>query len=110
VNDGPALAAADVSIAMASGAASSVLVADGVISTRSLMPILAGRRAARACLRAIRANQRRSIIYNVAAVTAAAFGLMNPLIAAVLMPLSSGVVIWGSTRVETHVRRMETSA
>jgi heavy metal translocating P-type ATPase len=107
VNDGPALARANVGIAMSSGAASSVLVADGVISSRSLMPILAGRRAAEASLRAIRANQRRSIAYNVLAVSAAAAGLVNPLVAAVLMPLSSGLVIWGSSRVESRVRRVE---
>ncbi|HEX6559394.1 MAG TPA: heavy metal translocating P-type ATPase metal-binding domain-containing protein [Longimicrobiales bacterium] len=107
VNDGPALAAADVAIAMAGGAASSVLVADGVISNRSLMPILAGRRAARASLQAIRENQRRSIVYNVLAVGAAACGLVNPLVAAVLMPLSSGLVIWGSSRVEARVRALE---
>ncbi len=51
LNDGPALAAADVGIAMARGAASSVLVADGIISTQSLSagggrhPGRAGRRA-----------------------------------------------------------------
>jgi cation transport ATPase len=110
VNDGAALAHADVGIAMASGAASSVLVADGVISTPSLMPLLGARRAARACGLVIQRNQRRSIIYNVLAVTAAAAGLVNPLVAAVLMPLSSGMVIWGSSRVEPMVRREEQAA
>jgi Cu2+-exporting ATPase len=104
LNDGPALARADVGIAMGSGAASSVLVADGVIARPSLAPILAARRAARACRLVIRSNQRRSLAYNALAVTAAAAGFINPLVAALLMPLSSGLVIWGALRVERLVR------
>ena len=105
INDGPALAQADVGVAMGSGAASSVLVADGVISAASLGPIPTGFVAALACARAIRLNQMRSIAYNVLAVSAAALGFVNPLVAAVLMPLSSAMVIWGSARVEGVVRR-----
>jgi Cu+-exporting ATPase len=104
MNDGPGLAQADVGIAMGTGAASSILVADGVISVPSLRPLLAGFRAAEAAATSIRKNQVRSIGYNIAAVTLAAAGLVNPLIAAVLMPLSSGMVIWGASRVERSVR------
>ena len=105
LNDGPALAAADVGVAMGTGAASSVLAADGVLAVGSIGPLAAGITAARACRRAIRGNQLRSILYNVSAVTAAAAGLVNPLVAAVLMPLSSVLVIWGASRVEVAVRR-----
>jgi len=108
LNDGPALAAADVGIAMGTGAASSVLVADGVISTWSLKPLAEGFRVADACRTAIRWNQRRSIAYNVVAVSAAAAGLINPLVAAILMPASSAMVIWGSSRVEVSMRRERT--
>jgi Cu2+-exporting ATPase len=107
LNDGPALAAADIGIAMATGAAASVLVADGIVSPPALAPIAAGIRAARAARTAIRRSLRRSIIYNVLAVGAAVAGLVNPLVAAVLMPLSSGVVIWSAARVERAVRRGE---
>jgi Cu2+-exporting ATPase len=103
LNDGPALAAADVGIAMGTGAASSVLVADGVISTWSLSPLAAGFRASAAASRAIRWNQARSIGYNIIAVSAAAAGLINPLIAAILMPASSAMVIWGASRVEASM-------
>ena len=48
LNDGLALAASDVGIAMGTGAASSVLVADGVVTTASLRPLLAGFRASHA--------------------------------------------------------------
>jgi len=107
LNDGPGLAQADVGVAMGTGAAASILVADGVISLPSLKPLLAGFRAAKAARHSIRQNQVRSIGYNIAAVTAAAAGLVNPLVAAVLMPLSSGMVIWGASRVEHAVRRGE---
>ncbi len=109
MNDGPGLAQADVGIAMGTGAASSILVADGVISVPSLKPILAGFRAAEAAADSIRKNQVRSIGYNIAAVSFAAAGFVNPLIAAILMPLSSGMVIWGASRVEKAVERGEIS-
>lgn len=105
LNDGPALAAADVGVAMGRGAASSILVADGVISSGSLAPLPVALVTARACRRAIRLNQIRSIGYNVLAVSAAVAGWINPLVAAVLMPLSSAMVIWGASRVEATVRR-----
>jgi heavy metal translocating P-type ATPase len=107
LNDGPALALADVGIAMATGAASSLLVADGVVTTAAVAPILAGRRAALAARRMMRATRRWSVGYNVVAVAAAIAGMVNPLVAAVLMPLSSGMVIWGASRVESLVRREE---
>jgi Cu+-exporting ATPase len=105
LNDGPALARADVGVVMGTGAASSVLVADGVISVASIGPIVAGFHAALGARRAIHVNQIRSILYNISAVAAAAVGLINPLVAAVLMPLSSGIVIWESARVERRVAR-----
>lgn len=107
LNDGPALAAADVGVAMGSGAAASILTADGVLAAGSLLPLAAGIEASRACRRAIRWNQVRSIAYNVTAVAAAAVGWVNPLVAAVLMPLSSGMVVWGASRVEARVVRAE---
>jgi P-type Cu2+ transporter len=107
LNDGPALAVADVGVAMGTGAASSILTADGVLAGGSIAPLVVGIHAARACGAAIRANQTRSIVYNVTAVGAAAAGLVNPLVAALLMPLSSALVVWGSSRVEARVRRAE---
>jgi P-type Cu2+ transporter len=104
LNDGPALAAASVGVAMGTGSASSILAADGVLAAGSVAPLAAGVRAARAARRAIRGNMARSLVYNVTAVGAAAAGLVNPLVAAVLMPLSSAMVLWGASRVEAAVR------
>lgn len=109
LNDGPALAAATVGVAMGTGAASSILAADGVLAAPSVAPVAAAIRAARAARRAVRANLIRSLSYNVVAVSAAAAGWVNPLVAAVLMPLSSGLVVWGASRVERAVRAGEGS-
>ncbi|KPJ82688.1 MAG: hypothetical protein AMS19_07020 [Gemmatimonas sp. SG8_23] len=109
MNDGPALAAADVGVAMGTGAASSILTADAVLGVGSIAPIAAGVRVSRVCRGAIRANQVRSVVYNVVAVSAAAAGMVNPLVAAVLMPLSSAMVLAGAARVERRVRARERS-
>ena len=109
LNDGPALAAARGGIAMGSGAASSILAADGVLAVPSLAPVASAIRAARAAQRAVRTNLNRSVAYNVIAVGAAAAGWVNPLVAAVLMPLSSAMVVWGASRVEARVAAWEAS-
>jgi P-type E1-E2 ATPase len=103
VNDGPALAEADVGIAMGGGAASTLLVADAVVVTEGLAPVLAGLRAGEAARRALRGNAARSLAYNGGAVALALGGLVNPLVAAVLMPLSSSLVLWGASRVARAV-------
>lgn len=108
LNDGPALAAADVGIAMAGGVASSVLVADGIVATGSLKPLAEGVRAARLAQRAARRSQMQSIGYNLIAVLAAAAGWVNPLVAALLMPLSSVTVIWNAAVIERAMKRSQT--
>lgn len=104
LNDGPALGAAHVGLAMRTGIGSSLGVADGIVAQDGLAPLVAAVRGARATREAIRISLRRSLIYNVLAVTAAAAGLINPLIAAILMPISSGLVIHGSGRVERKLQ------
>jgi Cu2+-exporting ATPase len=94
-----------VGIAMAGGAASSVLVADGIVAAAAVGPLLAGIRAARLSNKAVQSNLRRSLIYNLLAIAAASAGLVNPLVAALLMPLSSGMVIWGASRIEHQMQR-----
>ncbi|MDP2307283.1 MAG: heavy metal translocating P-type ATPase [Pseudomonadota bacterium] len=100
VNDGPALAAAAIGVAMGDGAAASVLVADAVVVGEGLAPVLAGLRVAAGVKRAVRAGVLRAVVYNVLTVAAALAGWVNPLVAAVLMPVSSGVAVWGARRVE----------
>jgi P-type E1-E2 ATPase len=107
VNDGPALAEADVGIAMGGGAASSLLVADAVVIQEGLAPVIAGLRAAESAANALRGSAIRSTTYNVLAVLAALVGWINPLIAALAMPLSSAMVLAGAASVERGVRRGE---
>ncbi len=104
LNDAPALAAADVGAAMGSGASATVLAADVVVLEPSLRPVAAAVRAARTTANTLRALTAISITYNVSAVGAAALGLVNPLVAAVLMPLSSLVVIVGALSIEWRMR------
>lgn len=107
LNDGPALTAADVGVAMASGAASSVLAADAIVAGDRLAPLAAGLRAAKVVERRVHIGMIRSLVYNASAVVAAVLGLVNPLVAAVLMPLSSGLVIAAAAGVERAVARTE---
>ena len=110
LNDGPALTAASVGVAMGTGAAGAVLAADGVVGVPSLRPLAAGLRAAAAARRTVRRSRVRSVIYNVVAVALAAVGWVNPLIAAVLMPASSLLVVAGALSVERTVRSADPSA
>lgn len=105
INDGPALTAAHVGVAMGSGAASSVLAADAVVAHAGLRPVVAGVVVAREARAATAGNLRRSVAYNVLAVGAAMAGLVNPLVAALLMPLSSAMVLAGALAVERRTRR-----
>lgn len=98
VNDGPAIAAADVGVAMGAGAASTVLVADAVQVGLGLGVVDFGLRLARRAEATVRGSSLRSLVYNATAVTAAAAGLINPLAAALLMPLSSSMVIGSALR------------
>ncbi|GDX81397.1 copper-translocating P-type ATPase [Deltaproteobacteria bacterium] len=93
VNDGPAMTAADVGVAMGAGAASTLLVADAVQVGQGLRVVCFGLLLARRAESTVRRSSLRSLVYNATAVTVAACGLMNPLFAALLMPLSSSLVI-----------------
>ncbi|MFD8500953.1 heavy metal translocating P-type ATPase [Amycolatopsis sp. NPDC059657] len=98
VNDGPALACADLGMAMALGtdvaaeAADIVLVRDDLTTVPDAV-VLADR-----TLRTIRGNLIWAFGYNVAALPIAAFGLLNPLIAGAAMSVSSLLVVTNSLR------------
>lgn len=101
VNDAAALSAATVGIAVHGGAEASLTAADIYLSTPGLSPIVRLITAAERTLRAIRRCLVASILYNVAAASLAIVGLINPLLAAILMPLSSLTVLTLSLKVRT---------
>ena len=104
LNDAAALQAADVGVAMSSGAEATVLAADIVVLRPSLQPVRDAIRVGVLTRQALRRNGALSIVYNVSAVTAAAFGYVDPLVAAILMPVSSLMVIVGALSIEWRMR------
>jgi Cu+-exporting ATPase len=105
VNDAPALAAADVGIAMGTGADVAVESAGFTLVKGDLSGIVRARRLAQATMSNIRQNLFFAFVYNAAGVPIAAgvlyplFGLLlSPMIAALAMSLSSVSVIGNALR------------
>ncbi|PRY41448.1 heavy metal translocating P-type ATPase [Umezawaea tangerina] len=98
VNDGPALACADLGMAMARGSDIAVQAADVVVVRDDLTAVPDAIVLANRTLGVIRGNLVWAFGYNVAAIPLAAFGLLNPLIAGAAMSLSSVLVVTNSLR------------
>jgi Cu2+-exporting ATPase len=101
VNDAAALAAATVGIGVHGGAEAALAAADVYLGRPGLTPLLELLQGARRTLGVIRRNLVFSLAYNVVAVSFAMTGHMSPLLAAVLMPLSSMTVVLSSYRAKT---------
>ena len=93
VNDAAALAAATVGIAVKTGAEASLEAAPVYLASDGLLPIVSLINAARRTMNAVRTGLIVSLLYNAIAVGLAVAGLISPLVAAVLMPLSSLTVV-----------------
>jgi P-type Cu+ transporter len=98
VNDGPALACADLGLAVGSGTDVAMESADLIIMRDNLTAVPTAITLARRTYLTIRTNLLWAFGYNVIAIPLAAFGFLNPLIAGAAMALSSGCVVWNSSR------------
>lgn len=98
LNDGPALAAANASLAPGSATDMGQQAADAVFTGDSLIAVPAMISAARRTMRVVRENFVLAIGYNVLAVPLAILGYVTPLLAAIAMSTSSVIVIANALR------------
>ena len=98
INDAPVLAAADVSVAIGSGAELARVSADLILLGSGLGGLVTGITTARRMLAVIRQNLTWAAVYNLTAVPLAAAGLLDPWMAAVGMSASSLLVVLNALR------------
>ncbi|MDU0825930.1 MAG: heavy metal translocating P-type ATPase, partial [Negativicoccus succinicivorans] len=100
INDAPALATADLGIAIGSGTAVAMDAADIVLLRSRVRDVARSVTLAQATLKNIRQNLFWALIYNMIGIPLAALGYLSPLLAGAAMALSSVSVVLNALRLQ----------